>query len=418
MKRLNPKTGEPFHRWDEDERGYVFWTYQKSVLKKNGYYQENWMTKEKVDHLRPIKNPERPKNPEKRVNIETGLPFKRWDIDPKKEGYVFWGYKTTESDSEGFCRERWKKLSDVSHLNPFGRLKEITNPKYRINPTTGSQFLRWDTRDDGKIFWRYREKPNKRTGFFLEDWRYPEEVPYPKPKESNPILDNPPRRINPETGNEFVRWDRDTESGMIFWNYEDSRPITDDGWSKEFWRNPENLPYEEPQEPEITYLKQCTKCSDWKIRTDDFYKSSSSYDGRESWCNTCKKEQGKKYYKRNRDKHSQWSQKYYENNKLEISKKFRDRYENDPEFRRSRLIQGYLREERVKICTPKWVNPQDLVPFYEESKRKTEETGILHHVDHIIPISHKLVCGLNCPSNLQVLTSDENLRKSNKFTVD
>jgi 5-methylcytosine-specific restriction endonuclease McrA len=50
--------------------------------------------------------------------------------------------------------------------------------------------------------------------------------------------------------------------------------------------------------------------------------------------------------------------------------------------------------------------------FYKEAERLTEETGIIHHVDHIIPISKG---GLHHQDNLQVLTKEENLSKGNKI---
>lgn len=417
MKRLNSTTGKPFKRWDLDDRGYVFWTYQKTIVKKDGFFQENWMNPSKAELLRPKAKKIKTSNPIKRINPHNQKTFRRWDPHPELEGLVFWGYKTTLSDENGYCQERWKRLSDVSTLNPFGVLPEVENPKKGLNPDTGEVLQRWDVRDDGKVFWRFRDKVNKRTGYVLEDWRLVEKLPYPKPKEPNPIIENPPRRINPETGVEFCRWDRDPRSRMVFWNYESLKPINDDGSCREFWRKPDDLPYPEPEEPEITYLKQCTHCLEWKIRQTDFYKRESSYDGRESWCKSCKNSWSKKYYSEHTEQHNEWTRDYYLQNKYEISEKFKKRYREDPAYRKERLVITYMREERTRNATPNWVEKSDLIPFYEEARRLTEQTGILHHVDHIIPIKHDLVCGLNCPSNLQVITAEENLRKSNKFEV-
>ncbi len=50
--------------------------------------------------------------------------------------------------------------------------------------------------------------------------------------------------------------------------------------------------------------------------------------------------------------------------------------------------------------------------IYKECARITEETGILHHVDHIHPISKG---GRHHPDNLQILTAVENISKSNKL---
>ena len=52
------------------------------------------------------------------------------------------------------------------------------------------------------------------------------------------------------------------------------------------------------------------------------------------------------------------------------------------------------------------------IAFYTESRRLTIETGIQHHVDHIVPLSKG---GLHCQNNLQVLTAKENLEKGDSL---
>ena len=53
-----------------------------------------------------------------------------------------------------------------------------------------------------------------------------------------------------------------------------------------------------------------------------------------------------------------------------------------------------------------------ILSIYKECARITDETGILHHVDHIHPISKG---GKHHPDNLQILTATENIRKGNKL---
>jgi len=69
-----------------------------------------------------------------------------------------------------------------------------------------------------------------------------------------------------------------------------------------------------------------------------------------------------------------------------------------------------LRQFSLIKATPKWANIEKIKFIYMNCPK-----GM--HVDHIIPINNRLVCGLHVETNLQYLTAFENLSKGNKFNI-
>ncbi|MEO5348932.1 MAG: hypothetical protein H7836_04735 [Magnetococcus sp. YQC-3] len=186
--------------------------------------------------------------------------------------------------------------------------------------------------------------------------------------------------------------------------------------------------------------KTCFKCKIEKELTE-FCKSKKSKDGHYYYCNDCRKE----YYRKNEIKFRKKTRDYYNNNKETILSQSSNRLKTDEEYRKRRL--GIMKKyrinnpEKVKISTStwsknnpdkiaeknlrrwhieskasvKWADTKKIKEIYLEAKRLESEDGIKRHVDHIIPLQGKNVCGLHVENNLQILTATENFRKNNSF---
>jgi hypothetical protein len=105
----------------------------------------------------------------------------------------------------------------------------------------------------------------------------------------------------------------------------------------------------------------------------------------------------------------------------------RKRIENDPNGRKAIVRRSYEKNQHKFIArvakrkaaklqaTPAWADMQKIERFYLEARRLTEETGVLHEVDHIYPLQGKTVCGLHVHTNLRVVTRADNRAKGAKI---
>lgn len=82
------------------------------------------------------------------------------------------------------------------------------------------------------------------------------------------------------------------------------------------------------------------------------------------------------------------------------------------------LSRNAARRTGTLSATPKWANKFFMEEAYDLAKRRTIATGMKWHVDHIVPLKSKIVCGLHCEANLQVIHYRDNLIKGNRFWPD
>lgn len=196
----------------------------------------------------------------------------------------------------------------------------------------------------------------------------------------------------------------------------------------------------------MTQLKTCNCCGLTK-EIGEFYKRKDSPDGYRNDCKDCriissrsnfwknrevrnrknserhrrKIEQNpefySQYYLSKKEKIKVWAAESYQRNKDKIKVRVK-KWASQNRGKVNAISKAY-KAAKLRAC-PAWVrNSSELRAqmdaIYEKAFQLSLDTGVSHHVDHIIPLRGKAVSGLHVPWNLQVLTGSENCRKSNRI---
>ena len=132
-------------------------------------------------------------------------------------------------------------------------------------------------------------------------------------------------------------------------------------------------------------------------------------------CPEIERERRKEYYHNNREIEVRRNQNWKAANKARVRDTQRRWYEANFD---KVLATNSSRRAGVDRASPSWVDKKQIEVIYKKCKQLSEATGIKHHVDHIVPLKNKIVCGLHVPWNLQIIPAEDNLKKRNKFSHD
>lgn len=90
---------------------------------------------------------------------------------------------------------------------------------------------------------------------------------------------------------------------------------------------------------------------------------------------------------------------------------------NDPNLNKN-YRRSVLYYTALYAAWPDWCSDHpDFKRIYDLAK-EMRKRGVDVHVDHIVPVISKIVCGLHVPWNLTIIPEKENLSKSNTWWPD
>lgn len=176
--------------------------------------------------------------------------------------------------------------------------------------------------------------------------------------------------------------------------------------------------------------KRCAKCGVVKPFSDFSKAKKGDRFGLRSRCKPCRSAQNllwnqknservadalKAWRENNADHVIAYRKEWYNKNTEKISERF-SRWRKSNLSRRT-AAQSARRAAQMQ-ATPSWLSVIEVAQieeFYEICACVTMQTGVQHHVDHIVPLKGDGVRGLHVPWNLQIITAKENSSKKNRM---
>ena len=162
--------------------------------------------------------------------------------------------------------------------------------------------------------------------------------------------------------------------------------------------------------------KKCTCCGEFKSQ-HEYGKNKSKADGLHDSCKSCKNNMARDLYKREKPKILSSNKAWRDSNKDKVIKRSRRYYKDNKQDFIARA--ATRRATKLTATIPLSQEDKDKIKeFYWLAKDLRAVSGEEYHVDHIVPLQGKNICGLHVPWNLQILPADINLSKGNRYAND
>lgn len=172
--------------------------------------------------------------------------------------------------------------------------------------------------------------------------------------------------------------------------------------------------------------QRCSGCEIEKT-LDQFRLCGPQKTWRRRHCRSCENDQVIVRYREHKKRRNAQNKRWYEENK-ESRRATQRRWASLNKERTLAAGRRYRKKHPERDCakvarrtaeqlraTPKWANEFFIEETYALASLRSKVAGRRWHVDHVVPLRSKEVCGLHVEHNLRVVLGSENQAKGNRY---